>query len=189
MVEKGKLYVVSGPSGVGKNTVIDKAIAGRDDICFSVFLKAMVIPLPLFFCCLILFVRRIRRITAGSLLHSALHSIPGFLPVGILKAVVKLFLEPLHITDDPAQGPVHLWKEDLRQPVHVFSAQGCTGAVQQIREVRQAVSLCAGSDMMCSCFSYVSGLFLFCGFFFDPAMNLMADPLHPSSRFLIPAFK
>ena len=35
MVEKGKLYVVSGPSGVGKNTVIDKAIAGRDDICFS----------------------------------------------------------------------------------------------------------------------------------------------------------
>ncbi|MBQ6048959.1 MAG: guanylate kinase [Oscillospiraceae bacterium] len=35
MVEKGRLYVVSGPSGVGKNTVIDKAIAGRDDICFS----------------------------------------------------------------------------------------------------------------------------------------------------------
>ena len=102
--------------------------------------------------CLILFVRRVRRVSAGSFLHPALHGIPGFLPVGILKAVVKFLLEPLHISDDPAQGPVHLWKEDLRQPVQVFSAQGCTGTVQQIREVRQAVSLCAGSDMMCSCF-------------------------------------
>ena len=36
MVEKGRLFVISGPSGAGKNTVIAKAIEGREDICFSV---------------------------------------------------------------------------------------------------------------------------------------------------------
>lgn len=35
MNEKGKLIVISGPSGVGKSTVVCKAIEGREDICFS----------------------------------------------------------------------------------------------------------------------------------------------------------
>lgn len=35
MSEKGKLIVVSGPSGAGKSTVVFKAMAGRDDCCFS----------------------------------------------------------------------------------------------------------------------------------------------------------
>ena len=35
MKEKGKLFVISGPSGAGKSTVVFKAIAGREDICFS----------------------------------------------------------------------------------------------------------------------------------------------------------
>ena len=35
MSEKGKLIVISGPSGAGKSTVVNKAIEGRDDICFS----------------------------------------------------------------------------------------------------------------------------------------------------------
>lgn len=33
--EKGKLIVVSGPSGAGKTTVVFKAISGREDMCFS----------------------------------------------------------------------------------------------------------------------------------------------------------
>lgn len=32
----GNLIVISGPSGAGKSTVVNKAIAGRDDVCFSV---------------------------------------------------------------------------------------------------------------------------------------------------------
>lgn len=35
MSEKGKLIVISGPSGSGKSTVVNKAIQGRDDMCFS----------------------------------------------------------------------------------------------------------------------------------------------------------
>ena len=35
MKEKGKLFVISGPSGAGKSTVVFRAIAGRDDMCFS----------------------------------------------------------------------------------------------------------------------------------------------------------
>ena len=35
MSEKGKLIVISGPSGSGKSTVVNKAIRGRDDMCFS----------------------------------------------------------------------------------------------------------------------------------------------------------
>lgn len=35
MTEKGKLIVISGPSGVGKSSVVNKAIQGRDDMCFS----------------------------------------------------------------------------------------------------------------------------------------------------------
>ena len=35
MNDKGKLIVISGPSGAGKSTVVSKAIAGRNDICFS----------------------------------------------------------------------------------------------------------------------------------------------------------
>ena len=35
MNEKGKLIVISGPSGVGKSTVVCRAIEGREDICFS----------------------------------------------------------------------------------------------------------------------------------------------------------
>ena len=32
----GNLIVISGPSGAGKSTVVNKAIAGRSDVCFSV---------------------------------------------------------------------------------------------------------------------------------------------------------
>lgn len=35
MNEKGKLIVVSGPSGAGKTTVITRVIEGRNDACFS----------------------------------------------------------------------------------------------------------------------------------------------------------
>ena len=35
MAEKGKLIVISGPSGAGKSTVVNRAIRGRDDMCFS----------------------------------------------------------------------------------------------------------------------------------------------------------
>ena len=35
MNEKGKLIVISGPSGSGKSTVVNKAIQGREDMCFS----------------------------------------------------------------------------------------------------------------------------------------------------------
>ncbi len=35
MNEKGKLIVISGPSGSGKSTVVNKAIQGRKDMCFS----------------------------------------------------------------------------------------------------------------------------------------------------------
>ena len=35
MNEKGKLIVISGPSGAGKSTVVAKAVAERDDVCFS----------------------------------------------------------------------------------------------------------------------------------------------------------
>ena len=35
MGERGKLIVISGPSGAGKSTVVFKAIAGREDVCFS----------------------------------------------------------------------------------------------------------------------------------------------------------
>ena len=35
MAEKGKLIVISGPSGSGKSTVVNKAIQGRKDMCFS----------------------------------------------------------------------------------------------------------------------------------------------------------
>ena len=35
MQEKGKLIVISGPSGAGKSTVVNKAIQGRTDMCFS----------------------------------------------------------------------------------------------------------------------------------------------------------
>lgn len=34
-VFKGNLIVISGPSGAGKSTVVNKAIEGRNDICFS----------------------------------------------------------------------------------------------------------------------------------------------------------
>ena len=36
MSEKGRLIVISGPSGAGKSTVVSKAVAERDDVCFSV---------------------------------------------------------------------------------------------------------------------------------------------------------
>ncbi len=36
MTEKGKLIVVSGPSGAGKTKTITGAMAKRGDICFSV---------------------------------------------------------------------------------------------------------------------------------------------------------
>ena len=35
MNESGRLIVISGPSGVGKSTVVSKAIEGRSDVCFS----------------------------------------------------------------------------------------------------------------------------------------------------------
>ena len=35
MNNNGKLLVISGPSGAGKSTVVARAIAGREDICFS----------------------------------------------------------------------------------------------------------------------------------------------------------
>lgn len=35
MREKGRLIVISGPSGAGKSTVVAKAVAERDDVCFS----------------------------------------------------------------------------------------------------------------------------------------------------------
>ena len=35
MKEKGKLIVISGPSGAGKSTVVNTAIKGREDMCFS----------------------------------------------------------------------------------------------------------------------------------------------------------
>ena len=35
MKDKGRLIVISGPSGVGKSTVVSKAIEGRSDVCFS----------------------------------------------------------------------------------------------------------------------------------------------------------
>lgn len=34
--DKGKLFIISGPSGVGKSTVISKVMAIRDDVCFSI---------------------------------------------------------------------------------------------------------------------------------------------------------
>ena len=35
MTEKGKLIVISGPSGAGKSSVVNLAIRGRQDMCFS----------------------------------------------------------------------------------------------------------------------------------------------------------
>lgn len=35
MQNRGRLIVISGPSGAGKSTVVSRAIAGRDDMCFS----------------------------------------------------------------------------------------------------------------------------------------------------------
>lgn len=35
MIETGRLIVISGPSGVGKSTVVAAAIKGRHDVCFS----------------------------------------------------------------------------------------------------------------------------------------------------------
>ena len=35
MTERGKLIILSGPSGVGKSTIVFKAIQERGDICFS----------------------------------------------------------------------------------------------------------------------------------------------------------
>ncbi len=35
MAEKGKLIVISGPSGAGKSSVVNRAIQGREDMCFS----------------------------------------------------------------------------------------------------------------------------------------------------------
>ncbi len=36
MLEKGRLIVISGPSGAGKSTVVSKAVAERNDVCFSI---------------------------------------------------------------------------------------------------------------------------------------------------------
>ena len=35
MKDKGRLIVISGPSGSGKSTVVNRAIQGREDMCFS----------------------------------------------------------------------------------------------------------------------------------------------------------
>ena len=35
MNEKGKLIVISGPSGAGRSTVVFRAMEGRNDLCFS----------------------------------------------------------------------------------------------------------------------------------------------------------
>ena len=35
MKDKGRLIVISGPSGVGKSTVVSRAISDRKDVCFS----------------------------------------------------------------------------------------------------------------------------------------------------------
>ena len=35
MKRKGKLIIVSGPSGVGKSTLIEETMKMRDDLCFS----------------------------------------------------------------------------------------------------------------------------------------------------------
>ena len=35
MTKKGKLIILSGPSGTGKSTVVFKAMEGRQDLCFS----------------------------------------------------------------------------------------------------------------------------------------------------------
>ncbi len=35
MIKKGKLIILSGPSGTGKSTVVFKAMEGRADLCFS----------------------------------------------------------------------------------------------------------------------------------------------------------
>lgn len=35
MTKKGKLIILSGPSGTGKSTVVFKAMEGRKDLCFS----------------------------------------------------------------------------------------------------------------------------------------------------------
>ena len=35
MNEAGKLIVISGPSGAGKSSVVNRAIQGRNDMCFS----------------------------------------------------------------------------------------------------------------------------------------------------------
>lgn len=35
MTNKGRLIVISGPSGAGKSTVVSKAVAKRNDVCFS----------------------------------------------------------------------------------------------------------------------------------------------------------
>ena len=35
MADRGKLIILSGPSGTGKSTVVFKAMEGRDDFCFS----------------------------------------------------------------------------------------------------------------------------------------------------------
>jgi guanylate kinase len=35
-INKGKLFIISGPSGVGKSTVISRVMAMRGDVCFSI---------------------------------------------------------------------------------------------------------------------------------------------------------